>query len=586
MLTRQKVFPLTTLLILLSTVFFTVWSTQRLKIATKDSYDPVDMFITLFWVNTIPFIFILLLLAGVSWRNYLNQKKTLSKWQGSRRTLARITLDLEAHDVTYHTIPESRKSSKLTKVYQELNDQCLKLLKRQEKIEKLRAGSALFREEVEKFEKATDSLDQLAQTHMASSNYYGPAEDIQTVFDVLIRPIDLRAREILFFLEDIPGRDIPKASIKAFRSSFEELRALVHESRDPQQQLIGLDRILQRWHIAEMSLASTTQRIIGHLLESGTPSTEALEVLVMAEQHQNSLVVLRKVLGLPTTGEEVAESYLEQAACLAYLSADQSWRPVSQRPGHTRPLNFEEALRVNSYLASTDELVFKGRTLSARLDARFVHPVPRKFWGKFSSYLLGFTLIFSFFLGSVVTISTNKSETLAILSKELGEFHVFRQITAEIFSATILFISPILTFFLLRTVLLYLFTGTYLGVGQGRKRLQAAKTQLSSLTLGLDEAELNILAAQNLDQTYFGRTTRHLSANLLQRSLAYIHRDIEYYESISLKEKTSALGDSLLHEIERSIGILAEEYQDIENTYLASFKRQLPADRRGDFEEK
>lgn len=574
--TRQKVFPLTTLLILLSTVFFTVWSILRFEtpLDKESTYSQLQPII--FIGNTAPFILALLILAGISWRNYLNQKKTLVRWQGSLRTLARITLDLEAHDATYHTIPERHKSRELTKVYQELNDQCLDLLKQQEKIEKLAAGSRLFREEVEKFEKAIDSLDKLAQTHMASGNYYEPAKDIQTVFDVLIRPLDLRAREILFFLEDIPGRDIPKASIRAFRSSFEEIRALTQESRDPQQQqLIDLDRMLKRWHIAEMSLASTTQRIIGHLLESGSLSTEVLaDVLGTSERYQNSLTVLRKVLGLPISGEEAAESYLEQAACLAYFSANQSWRPVSQRPGHTRPLNFVEATRVNSYLASTDELVFKGRTLSARLDARFVRSVPRKLWGKPSTYLLNFALIVSCLFSLLAILSyISGSGYIYSLAKELGGFFVFRQVISIASLSTLMLCLPLLLFFLLRTVLRYLFTGTYLRIGQGRKRLKAAKIQLSRLILGLDEAELNIVTAQTPNQPRLRKSNRHLSAELLRRNLAYVYRDINYYESLPSGGKTSTLGEHLLLEIERSIGMLAEEYQDIENTYLASFQR-------------
>lgn len=574
MLARQKVFPLTTLLILLSTAFFTVWSALRFEEAFTGEKDHPQMKLIVFLGNIVPFILILLILAGISWRNYLNQKKTLVRWERSRRTLARITLDLEAHDVTYHTIPENHQSRELTKVYQELNNQCLELLKRQEKIEKLAAGSRLFREEVEKFERATESLDQLAQTHMASSNYYGPAEDIQTVFDILMRPIDLRAREILFFLEDIPDRAIPSTALKTFRSSFEELRALTQESRDPQQKLIDLDRMLKRWRIAEMSLASTTQRIIGHLLEPDTLSTEALEVLVMAEQHQNSLLVLRKVLSLPTTGEEVAESYLEQAACLAYLSADQSWRPVSQRPGHTRPLNFIEATRVNSYLTSTDELVFKGRTLSARLDSRFVRPVPRKLWGKPSTYLLAFALVTSGLFSLLLVFSyIAGSGYIYSLAKELGGFFIFRQVISATSLATLMLCCPLLFFFLLRTVLRYLFTGTYLRIGQGRKRLKAAKIQLSRLILGLDDAELNIVTAQIPDQRRLRRSNRHLSSELLRRNLAYIYRDINYYESLPSGGKTSALGESLLLEIEGSLGMLAEEYQDIENTSLTSFQR-------------
>lgn len=148
-----------------------------------------------------------------------------------------------------------------------------------------------------------------------------------------------------------------------------------------------------------------------------------------------------------------------------------------------------------------------------------------------------------------------------------GGFFFVRYAVSLFLAATLILTIPLFGFFLLRTFVLYLYTGSYLLAGQGTKRLRVAQRQLSHLLHGLDEAELNIVAAQA------PRGHRHLSAELIRRNLAYVQRGINYYESLSRGQRTSELGEHLLLEIELVLGILAEEYQDAEQAYLSTLKR-------------
>lgn len=574
---KHRVFPLTPLLLVVATVIFVVWSIDRqLAYAEADGSNSAELvFITLAG-NVLPFVLILLLLLALSWRNYRRQRKTVAVWQSSCRTLSRITLDLEAHDVTYLTIPEHRRSAELTRVRNRLNSTCLELLEQQEAIEKMRAGTSFFQQKVEEFATGTEKLDQLAQTHMASGNYYGPAQDFQTVFDVLIRPLELRAREILFFLEDIPKRPVSARLVGQVRSSFENLRLIVQESREVQNSRRtqgsgddAVDALLSRWKVAEASLAQAARDVINQLPPSLAQEYQTAEA--DGQEHQKeqdvSLRLLRRVLGLPVSGTQAAESYLEQASQAAYFNIDRSWQPASLRPEYNKPLNVAEAQRVNAYYASTDELTFKARSLSARLDSEFVTTVPRRYWGKLSSLVLGVWLVVTGGFSLMMLLATIGSGPSQAEIEAVGGFFFVRYAVSLFLATTLVLTTPLFAFFLLRTLVLYLYTGSYLLVGQGAKRLRVAQRQLSQLLHGLDEAELNIVAAQA------PRGHRHLSAELIRRNLAYVQRDINYYESLSRGQRTSELGEHLLFEIELVLGMLAEEYQDAEHAYLSTLKR-------------
>lgn len=571
----KKIYPLATSFILLAALAFILWSYHKASASLHTTKNETEFLLLTFGGNVLPFVLLLLLLAAVSWRNYLQQKKTLETWHRSSRTLARIILDLEAHDITYLTIPEHRRPTRLKKVYDDLNKTCLKLHQEQKTIEHIQVGSYSFKDKVHTFASEVEALDALAQTHMASGNYYGPVEDIHTIFDILIRPLDLRAREILFFLEDIPQHPLPEQLLHHFRVSFEELRALTQESRKYQAADLNLDRLLTLWQVAETSLAQAAHKIIA---ECSAPTPKPQKGVASSPEEQQtqkvSLTLLREVLGLPVSGRGVAEPYLEEAARLAYLKADQSWRPVSQRLGQSRPMNFVEAIRVNSYLASTDELVFKARALSARLDARYLTPVRRKFWGSLSSSVLGLAFALTSVLTLLLIAASFQSSFSDTEIKALGGFFLFRYTVSLFITVNLILLSPLLLFFLLRTVLLYLVTGSYLRRGHKSRRIRAAKQRFAQLTTELEETELNLLALQDPQhQQYFTSKYRHLSAELLHQSIAYIHKDISYYETLSQSQKADTLGETLLLEIERSIGLLAEEYQDIKDSYLSSLKR-------------
>lgn len=574
---KHRVFPLTPLLIVATIVIFVVWSINRqLAYAEADGSSRAELVFITMAGNVLPFVLILLLLLAFAWRNYRQQRKTVALWQSSCRVLARITLDLEAHDVTYLTIPEHRRSAELTRVRNRLNATCLDLLEQQEAIEKMRAGSALFQQKVEEFAADTEKLDQLAQTHMASGNYYGPAQDFQTVFDVLIRPLELRAREILFFLEDIPKRPVPAQLVGQVRSSFENLRLIVQESREVQssQRTQGsgndtVDALLSRWKVAEASIAQAARDVIDQLPPSLTQEylTEDGDGQERQEEQDVSLGLLRRVLGLPVHGKQAAENYLEQASRAAYFTIDRSRQPASRRPGYNKPLNLVEAKRVNAYYASNDELIFKARSLSARLDSEFVTTVPRRYWGKLSSLVLGVGLVVTGGFSLMMVLATMGSGPSEAKIEAAGVFFFVRYAVSLFLTTTLILTTPLFAFFLLRTLALYLYTGSYLLARQGAKRLRVAQRQLSQLLHGLDEAELNIVAAQA------PRGHRHLSAEQIRRNVAYVQRDINYYESLSRSQRTSELGEHLLLEIELVLGMLAEEYQDAEHAFLSTFKR-------------
>lgn len=596
---KSKLYPIVPAILVLMAILYAVWSIREANryVADYTSDGSIGQSILLNMGNTVPVTALLLMLAALSWKVHQRQQQVLTTWHKSKRTVARITLDLEALDVTYLTIPVEKRTSELEDVYTSLKNLCLGLLADQERIEKLRTGSGAFRREVATYQQGSERLEELAQTLMSSGHYYGPAENIQTVFDLLMRPVSMRVREILFFAEDIPGTPIPPKLTVWMRRTFEKLRAITHEShRDALNPAPHLDQLLFRWREAEQELAAAAREFTAFLDRSTTARPAAANFDVAGSANRTpSLQLLRKVLGLPSGGQGASEVYLEDAARLAYLHSDQSWRPKSQIPGYQKRMSIRQALQVRDFIATHDETAFKARVIASRFDDLMPAPPRRPRFGILSKIIIGIGLLLSGLLLLVMfAIASGDYERLR--EAEADSWFIARYMVSSFFSIAVFALIPVFAFLLVRALLLYLFSGTYLLLSQQSRRFTAARRHLNKLLLSLDETELSIVAAQvpplpelsaeavTPKKRRFHRKkqplpaapvapNQHLSSTLIRRQLALVTRDLTYYESLPGSVKASVEGEEVLTEAEYSLGLLAEEFQDVETASRSALKR-------------
>lgn len=578
---EPKLYPIVPALFVLAIGVYLAWSAHTLYRYTQstDSENSLILSVIITLGNTVPIFLVLLFLTRLSWRTYQNQRQVLATWQKNKQTVARITLDLDAHDVTFLTIPENLQTAKLKSVYRQLHELCLELLQQQSDIESVHPGSVDFRLKVHKYTEKVEHLSQLASTLVASGNYYGPAQNIQTVFDVLINPLEFRAREILFFLEDTPGKEKPSKLVSQFRESFENLRAIVnvsHQHRGGNSK--QLDGLLRQWKVAESNLAQAAHSLTSYFQGKTVEAPHYGKTWVLSGAEQGvSLHLLRRTLGLPTQGSTVAEIPLEEAARLSYLHSSQDWRPRSQRPGYTGRMSIPEALKVRAYLSSEDETIFKARVFSARFDAMAHILVPRPALDIFTKVILALGTAVAALLALLsFAIISSGTEDLAVMGA--STFFIMRYLLSSALTLAVLSALPLLAFLLVRATLLYVFSGNYLLAGEQKRRLSALATRLTQLLLSLETTQLDVLTAQNPPQSMstdpqVTQQNRFLSTELIERRLALPQRGIAYYQALPRSSQRGIEGKNLLTDIEFATSILAEEYHDAAQAADAALKR-------------
>ncbi len=506
-----------------------------------------------------PFLLILLGLITWGWVVHLRTLKRYRTWLQLKRRLARITLTLEEFDVTYLTIPAQRQSRELTAVYESLNNLCLGLLGYQNRVDRMLPSSARFRVEVAEYKRSIDRLENLANALTTSGNFWGPATNFRTTFDILLRPLEFRIRELLFFLEDLPGYAVKPEWGARIRLDFSELVALaeqaaqenIHEATEERRRAF-----IGAWAKAEQILSKDASGVlqklqaVAHYNRTDTlPIPDAPQVL--------SLSILRKTLGLPYHAQGTAEFELEQAVRLAYSLSDQSWRPESQRPGGAWRVSPRQWWRTRLFRRNYSELSFKAEGISRRLDAEMKEPSLKFFtaWRKFMLFLL-------LFLGIPVGIGIG-----ILLQGDIERYDLNHGFIPLVVFITGLMIGLglvsvlFLPFLLIRWIYLLLFSGVLSVVSDRRKQVRLLKRELDAMSLDLDEIHLSTLLAHERSQI----DAQHLSQRLYERQYVVALRDYQEFSRLPLIDRASSYGTEILHELQYTIALMKEHRQDVEN---------------------
>lgn len=507
-----------------------------------------------------PFIWLLLIISALGWRNYVKVVARFRKWRRIKRELARITLDLESFDVTYLTIPKIYQTRELATVYESLNNLCLGLLHYQDQVDRLRFGSHDFAREVAEYGRSIERLRNLANSLMTSGNFWGPAANFRTTFDVLLRPLEHLTRELLFFIEDIPGPGINPQWAAGIRAGYAELVEIAEKAAEESVADWGVDirqRFLNEWEIAESKL-SISAKTLTKKIENRSTSAALNSIFqdLPGASVETSQGILRRSMRLPAKGTQSAEYALDQATRQAYIASDQSWRPKSQRPNYRGFPTPAEWFRTRKFAYAADELTIKATGISMRLDAELTKDEKRPM-GCLGKLFLGFVVLVGGLLGLLFTSFVPDeveslslpfwAEPLAVVS------YFFSGLTVAAYLAAL----PALLYWAY-----VLFFSGKLSLARDRARhVRLLKRELNEVALDLEDAHLDTLLAQENKTVNLS----YLSQRLYERQYVVALRTFEDFRTLSLLDRAGSYGSEILQELQYSIALLKEHRQDVEN---------------------
>lgn len=178
----------------------------------------------------------------------------------AQRKLARVVLDLEALEATYHAAPAAARPEKFTRAWNELQDLSLELARTEDDlVERVHARSSAFDErtagQLADFEATARRLTRLADALMGAGSVHARMAGTGSTLDRLSAPINTAMTSLLIRLERAPGGMVANTDIEQLRTALGQL--LDASAGEP-----GDRPAIARWQRAEEQLITllATQR--------------------------------------------------------------------------------------------------------------------------------------------------------------------------------------------------------------------------------------------------------------------------------------------------------------------------------------
>lgn len=245
------------------------------------------------------------LLALVWWARRRRRESAVERaFRAGRFDLARVILDHEALEVSFHSVPEGRRPHGFTSTWERLQDQAMRLARREQDLAPRVAAPEIgtlkvLAEDVADF--LGDARDLAEQAHALeqSSQVHGGQAGGTTVLERIAQPLVTGVRDVQVRLAAAPERTVDTQVQQELQSAHEQLLVLIQSWRPatgagPAAQ--PPDTLLRQWEPAEERLGQAMEAVSRQLERIPGARAEGNRG-PSADPHR--LGPLRRQLGLP-----------------------------------------------------------------------------------------------------------------------------------------------------------------------------------------------------------------------------------------------------------------------------------------------
>lgn len=245
------------------------------------------------------------LLALVWWARRRRRESAVERaFRAGRFDLARVILDHEALEVSFHSVPEGRRPHGFTDTWERLHDQAMRLARREEELARRVAAPGagaikVLAEEVADF--LGDARDLAEQAHALeqSSQVHGSQSGGASVLDQIAQPLVTGVRGIQLRLAAAPDRTVVEDVQQELGAARDHLLDLIQSWTPDASAVRGAQppgALLRQWEHAEERLGQAMDAVSRQL--ERFPGARADGNRAPAAK-PNHLGTLRSQLGLP-----------------------------------------------------------------------------------------------------------------------------------------------------------------------------------------------------------------------------------------------------------------------------------------------